>query len=85
MNMREQMNAAWAKYVLRRGPEGNERAPFEAGFQAALDRIRNPSDEMVERCAAALDHPSLYMGGPSEQSKRKARACLAAAVGDTTQ
>jgi len=54
----------------------------KAAIGFTLDLITNPSDEMVERCAAALDHPSLYMGGPSEQSKRKARACLTAAVGD---
>lgn len=33
-------------------------------------------EELIEELARLLDHPSLYMGGASEQSKRKARAIL---------
>ena len=44
---------------------------------------REPTDEVIHHMAASLDHPSVFMGGPSERSKRAAaqayRAMLAAA------
>lgn len=30
------------------------------------------NDEMIHVVAAALDHPSVYMGGPSHNSRRRA-------------
>jgi hypothetical protein len=42
-----------------------------------------PSEEMVSWGAASLDHPSVFMGGPSRQNQKRAadayRAMLAAA------
>ena len=82
MTLRDQMDAAWSVYSQDvRYAQPPERFAFEAGFRAALSLIANPSDEMVERCARALDHPSVFMGGASEQSKRNARAVLKAAGG----
>ena len=33
-------------------------------------------EELIEQVARVLDHPSLYMGGASHGSRRKARAIL---------
>ena len=33
-------------------------------------------DELIERIARALDHPSVYMGGASQQSKLKVRRAI---------
>ena len=84
MNLHEQMDAAWESYIEERGcyAESDDGAALAFGFRAALALIANPSDDMVERCARALDHPSVFMGGASEQSKRKARAVLKVAGGD---
>lgn len=41
------------------------------------EALRIAEDEMLLRkIGAILDHPSLYMGGPSRQSMQKARAIL---------
>lgn len=37
-------------------------------------------DEWVWQLAASLDHPSVFMGGPSERNKRRAREALAAVL-----
>lgn len=81
MNLREQIQPAWIKFKGTAHFGNWEEAMFAEGYKAALALIANPDDEMVERCARALDHPSVYMGGASEQSKRNARAVLKAAAG----
>lgn len=42
--------------------------------------VAGVSEAEVEIAAAVLDHPSVYMGGPSERSKRLARRVLTAAA-----
>jgi hypothetical protein len=38
--------------------------------------MMEPIEVLIESVARTLDHPSLYMGGASQQSKRKAKAIL---------
>jgi hypothetical protein len=33
-------------------------------------------EELIHRIAALLDHPSVFMGGPSKQNLRKAAAIV---------
>ena len=94
MTMREQM----ARAMLDAVENGNNMSDWldnvadypEMAFlklaDAALDLIANPSDEMVERCAEVLKAADSRRtwNGP-DVHKVAARACLAAAVGDTTQ
>lgn len=47
---------------------------------AVLKSMIEPTDAMLHAGAMALDHPSLYMGGPSAQSKRNAKRCFEAMV-----
>lgn len=96
MTMREQMDAAWRGWRDRDETSSPEdRLGFELGFIAALDLIRDPSDEMVERCAEAMRRVvpaydgdfsvAADAGLTGDEIRNLARACLAAAVGDTTQ
>lgn len=41
-----------------------------------VTQLREPSDELIRYVAAALDHPSVYMGGPSHRSQRQAKRVL---------
>lgn len=43
-------------------------------------KVEDVRDEWVHDLAASLDHPSVFMGGPSERSKKRARAALAAVI-----
>jgi hypothetical protein len=50
-----------------------------------LERMQAGEAELVAKVAMLLDHPSVFMGGPSVQSKRKAGYLLhelAALVGE---
>ena len=44
--------------------------------------LRKPTDAMIASGAASLGHPNIFMGGPSEQSKRTARRCWDAMVAE---
>ncbi|WP_221795993.1 hypothetical protein [Aquisediminimonas sediminicola] len=58
MNLREQMDAAFAEHWQNKDEGwiilGMPFDVFEAGFHAALALLANPSDEMVERCAEGM-------------------------------
>jgi hypothetical protein len=40
--------------------------------------VRGGGGEVEHIIASSLDHPSVYMGGPSENSRRKARRIVEA-------
>lgn len=54
--------------ALRAAPEGFVLVPVE------------PTRGMVHGLASALDYPSVYMGGPSESSVRKAKRLYATII-----
>ena len=54
---------------------GRERDEAEArGYERG---VRDAAEE-IEKIAAIFDHPSVYMGGPSNQAKRRAKEIAAA-------
>lgn len=57
-------------------------AALEAKGMAVVER--EPTDKMIFRGASTLDHPSVFMGGPSQGNRRNAarvwKAMLAAAA-----
>lgn len=48
--------------------------------EAVLDALREPDEAMVWHGASALDHPSVFMGGPSHGNKRNAQAAWQAMI-----
>ena len=62
---------------------------YDAAAQAALDALAEmglvvvpsePTEAMLWHGASAFDHPSLYMGGPSQAGRRKSEAIYSAMI-----
>ena len=43
-------------------------------------KVDDVPEEWVHQLASSLDHPSVFMGGPSERNKKRARYVLAAVI-----
>lgn len=51
-----------------------QHAVYFARVDAVLDELLDPSEAGIRAGGGALDYPSVYMGGPSKNGMRKARA-----------
>lgn len=53
--------------------DGNGRIDTQAMAEAAAKVAVEEAASLVETSAAMFDHPSVYMGGPSQSAKRQAK------------
>lgn len=60
-------------------PLGEMIAAYDGAIMSSPDPTTD--DALVRTIASILDHPSVFMGGPSQQNMKKARAAIAALEG----
>lgn len=74
----EQRNGAGAVPWSRR--DNAHKGPYLDDADAALHALTQPDEAMIRDGASAMDHPSVFMGGPSHHSLKNAPRIFTAMI-----